>query len=144
MGEQLICKLNPMSDAVKKQLGQLRDQWQSLNQVAASQSRSLDGTKSLQDFNKKVEKLEAWINDKVENILVFYVTEIRWDWRSNNCLLKYRLLIRKLLNKGKCHTWIFISYHLESTVASHLRNWSLFLQISFLSVFIYPSNFNNQ
>lgn len=77
MGEQLICKLNPMSDAVKKQLGQLRDQWQSLNQVAASQSRSLDGTKSLQDFNKKVEKLEAWIKDKVENILVFYVTEIR-------------------------------------------------------------------
>lgn len=77
MGEQLICKLNPMSDAVKKQLGQLRDQWQSLNQVAASQSRSLDGTKSLQDFNKKVEKLEAWIKDKVENILVFYVTGIR-------------------------------------------------------------------
>lgn len=77
MGEQLICKLNPMSDAVKKQLGQLRDQWQSLNQVAASQSRSLDGTKSLQDFNKKVEKLEAWIKDKVEKILVFYVTEIR-------------------------------------------------------------------
>lgn len=66
MGEQLICKLNPMSDVVKKQLGQLRDQWQSLNQVAASQTRSLDGTKSLQDFNKKVEKLEAWINDKVE------------------------------------------------------------------------------
>lgn len=75
MGEQLICKLNPMSDVVKKQLGQLRDQWQSLNQVAASQTRSLDGTKSLQDFNKKVEKLEAWINDKVEQILVFYVTE---------------------------------------------------------------------
>lgn len=75
MGEQLICKLNPMSDVVKKQLSQLRDQWQSLNQVAASQTRSLDGTKSLQDFNKKVEKLEAWINDKVEQILVFYVTE---------------------------------------------------------------------
>lgn len=73
MGEQLICKLNPMSDAVKKQLGQLRDQWQSLNQVAASQTRSLDGTKSLEDFNKKVEKLEAWIKDKVKKILEFYV-----------------------------------------------------------------------
>lgn len=79
MGEHLICKLNPMSDAVKKQLGQLKDQWQSLNQVAASQTRSLDGTKSLQDFNKKVEKLEAWIKDKVGKILLLYVTEIQRD-----------------------------------------------------------------
>lgn len=72
MGEQLICKLNPMSDVVKKQLGQLRDQWQSLNQVAACQTRSLDGAKSLQDFTKKVDKLEAWIKDKVQQIFVFY------------------------------------------------------------------------
>lgn len=71
MGEQLICKLNPMADVVKKQLGQLGDQWQSLNQVAASQTRSREGAKSLQDFNKKVEKLEAWIKDKVEKIPVF-------------------------------------------------------------------------
>lgn len=77
MGEQLICKLNPMSDAVERQLGQLRDQWQSLNRAAAGQTRSLDGPKSLQEFNAKVEKLEAWIKDKVEKSLVFYVTQIR-------------------------------------------------------------------
>lgn len=80
MGEQLICKLNPMADVVEKQLGQLGDQWQSLNQAAASQTRSLDGAKSLQDFDKKVEQLEAWIKDKVEKSLVFYVTEIRCDF----------------------------------------------------------------
>ena len=77
MGEHLMCKLNPMSDAVKKQLGQLGDQWQSLTQVAASQTQSLDGAKSLQDFNNKVEKLEAWIKDKVDTIVAFDLTEIR-------------------------------------------------------------------
>lgn len=94
MGEQLTCKLNPMSDAVKKQLAQLRDQWQSLNQVAASQTRSLDRTKSLQDFNEKVEKLEAWIKHKV------HVIEIRCDSRSNTGWVKYRLLTDNLWNEG--------------------------------------------
>ncbi|XP_072247391.1 uncharacterized protein [Leuresthes tenuis] len=66
MGEQLICKLNPTSDLVKKQLSQLRDQWQTLKQMAANQTRALGGAKSLQDFNKKVDKLEAWIKEKQE------------------------------------------------------------------------------
>ncbi|XP_059215933.1 spectrin beta chain, non-erythrocytic 5 [Centropristis striata] len=66
MGEQLICKLNPTSDLVKKQLSQLRDQWQTLKQTAANQTRALGGAKNLQDFNKKVDKLEAWIKEKEE------------------------------------------------------------------------------
>nr|XP_019944405.1 PREDICTED: spectrin alpha chain, non-erythrocytic 1-like [Paralichthys olivaceus] len=66
MGEQLICKLNPTSDLVKKQLGQLRDQWQTLKQTAANQTRALGGAKNLQEFNKKVDKLEAWIKEKEE------------------------------------------------------------------------------
>ncbi|XP_069394662.1 uncharacterized protein [Paralichthys olivaceus] len=66
MGEQLICKLNPTSDLVKKQLGQLRDQWQTLKQTAANQTRALGGAKNLQEFNKKVDKLEAWIKEKQE------------------------------------------------------------------------------
>lgn len=65
MGEQLICKPNPTSDAVKKQLSQVRDQWQSLKQMAANQMRALGGAKILQEFNKKVDKLEAWIKEKV-------------------------------------------------------------------------------
>ncbi|XP_071337200.1 spectrin beta chain, non-erythrocytic 5 isoform X7 [Trachinotus anak] len=66
MGEQLICKLNPTSDLVKKQLSQLRDQWHTLKQMAANQTRALGGAKNLQEFNKKVEKLEAWIKEKQE------------------------------------------------------------------------------
>ncbi|XP_047459002.1 uncharacterized protein LOC125018769 isoform X3 [Mugil cephalus] len=66
MGEQLICKLNPTSDLVKKQLSQLREQWQTLKQMAANQTRALGGAKNLQEFNKKVDKLEAWIKEKQE------------------------------------------------------------------------------
>lgn len=72
MGEQLICKLNPTSDLVKKQLSQLRDQWQTLKQTAANQTRALGGAKNLQDFNKKVDKLEAWIKEKVQEKAFFF------------------------------------------------------------------------
>ncbi|MEQ2203581.1 hypothetical protein XENOCAPTIV_001033 [Xenoophorus captivus] len=61
---QLICKLNPTSDLVKKQLSQLREQWQNLKQMAANQMRALGGARSLQEFNQKVDKLEAWIKEK--------------------------------------------------------------------------------
>ncbi|XP_047207106.1 uncharacterized protein LOC124858867 isoform X3 [Girardinichthys multiradiatus] len=66
LGEQLICKLNPTSDLVKKQLSQLREQWQNLKQMAANQMRALGGARSLQEFNQKVDKLEAWIKEKKE------------------------------------------------------------------------------
>lgn len=66
MGEQLICKTNPSSDLVKKQLSQLRDQWQTLKQTAANQTRALGGAKNLQEFNRKVDKLETWIKQKEE------------------------------------------------------------------------------
>ncbi|XP_044070790.1 uncharacterized protein LOC122884657 isoform X3 [Siniperca chuatsi] len=66
MGEHLICKQNPTSELVKKQLSQLRDQWQTLKQTAANQTRALGGAKILQEFNKKVDKLEAWIKEKQE------------------------------------------------------------------------------
>ncbi|XP_054655007.1 uncharacterized protein LOC129194105 isoform X3 [Dunckerocampus dactyliophorus] len=65
-GDQLICKLNPTSDLVKKQLSQLKDQWNILKQTASNQSRVLGGAKNLQEFNKKVDKLEAWIKEKEE------------------------------------------------------------------------------
>ncbi|XP_034538370.1 uncharacterized protein LOC117811970 [Notolabrus celidotus] len=66
MGEQLVCKLNPSSELVRKQLGQLRDQWHTLKQTAANQTRALGGAKNLQEFNRKVDKLEAWIKEKEE------------------------------------------------------------------------------
>ncbi|XP_026883372.2 uncharacterized protein LOC113588398 isoform X2 [Electrophorus electricus] len=66
MGEQLMCKLNPTSDMVRKQLSQLRDQWNTLKQTAANQTRVISGFQSLHEFNKKVDKLEAWIKQKEE------------------------------------------------------------------------------
>ncbi|XP_043111256.1 spectrin alpha chain isoform X3 [Puntigrus tetrazona] len=66
MGEQLMCKLNPTSDLVKKQLAQLRDQWSALKLTAANQIKAMGGAKTLQEFNKKVDRLEAWIKEKQE------------------------------------------------------------------------------
>ncbi|XP_058880920.1 spectrin beta chain, non-erythrocytic 1-like isoform X8 [Acipenser ruthenus] len=65
MGEQLICKQNPTSDTVRKQLSQLKDQWQTLKQTAANQSKALGGARNLQEFNRKVDKLESWLKGKV-------------------------------------------------------------------------------
>ncbi|XP_058880915.1 uncharacterized protein LOC117411112 isoform X3 [Acipenser ruthenus] len=66
MGEQLICKQNPTSDTVRKQLSQLKDQWQTLKQTAANQSKALGGARNLQEFNRKVDKLESWLKGKEE------------------------------------------------------------------------------
>ncbi|KAJ8393231.1 hypothetical protein AAFF_G00063030 [Aldrovandia affinis] len=66
MGEQLVCKLNPTADLVRKQLSQLKDQWHTLKQAAASQSKVLGGARNLQEFNRKVDRLEVWIKEKQE------------------------------------------------------------------------------
>lgn len=62
-----MCKLNPTSDLVKKQLAQIRDQWNTLKQTAANQIKAMGGAKTLQEFNKKVDRLEAWIKEKVKH-----------------------------------------------------------------------------
>ncbi|XP_053830394.1 spectrin beta chain, non-erythrocytic 2-like isoform X4 [Vidua macroura] len=66
MGEQLMWRASPSAEAVRRQLLALQDQWQLLKQTAASQSKALGGLRSLQDFNRKAERLEAWIKDKEE------------------------------------------------------------------------------
>lgn len=71
MGEQLICKQNPACDLVRKQLSQLRDQWQTLKHTAANQTRALGGAKNLLEFYQKADKLEAWIKQKVKSRIFF-------------------------------------------------------------------------
>ncbi|XP_075268888.1 uncharacterized protein LOC142360457 isoform X2 [Opisthocomus hoazin] len=66
MGEQLMWRASPSAEGVRRQLLALRDQWQLLKQTAASQSKALGGLRSLQDFNRKAERLEAWIRRKEE------------------------------------------------------------------------------
>ncbi|XP_067091847.1 uncharacterized protein [Osmerus mordax] len=65
-GQQLTCQLNPSADHIRKQLSQLKDQWQTLKQTADSQSRAVGSARNLQEFNKKVDKLEVWIKEKQE------------------------------------------------------------------------------
>ncbi|XP_071595401.1 uncharacterized protein [Heliangelus exortis] len=66
MGEQLMWRVSPSADGVRRQLLALRDQWQLLKQTSANQSKALGGLRSLQDFNRKAEHLEAWIRHKEE------------------------------------------------------------------------------
>ncbi|XP_027743478.1 spectrin beta chain, non-erythrocytic 2-like isoform X2 [Empidonax traillii] len=66
MGEQLMWQASPSAEAVRRQLLALQSQWQLLKQTAASQSKALGGLRSLQDFNRKAERLEAWIKNKEE------------------------------------------------------------------------------
>ncbi|KAG9338071.1 hypothetical protein JZ751_027147 [Albula glossodonta] len=63
---QLACEQNPNSDLVKKQLSQLEDQWHTLKQTAANQSKALGGARNLQQFNRKADRLENWIKEKEE------------------------------------------------------------------------------
>ncbi|XP_068795609.1 spectrin beta chain, non-erythrocytic 4 isoform X2 [Struthio camelus] len=66
MGEQLMGRPSPSAETVRRQLLALREQWQLLRQTAASQSKALGGLRSLQDFTRKAEQLEAWIRQKEE------------------------------------------------------------------------------
>ncbi|XP_072189224.1 uncharacterized protein [Excalfactoria chinensis] len=66
MGEQLMCGPSPGTEAVRRQLLALQEQWQLLKQTAANQSRALGGLRSLQDFGRKAERLEAWMRSKEE------------------------------------------------------------------------------
>lgn len=113
MGEQLICKLNPTSDLVKKQLSQLRDQWHTLKQTAASQTRALGGVKNLQEFNKKVDKLEAWIKEKVKKkiLLVFCC-----DARRESCSFPLFILLKAML-LGKTFAF-FVNIGCFSTICA--------------------------
>ncbi|XP_019405203.1 PREDICTED: uncharacterized protein LOC109319854 isoform X4 [Crocodylus porosus] len=66
MGEQLMSWPSPSVETVRRQLLALREQWQLLKQTASNQSKALGGLRSLQEFNRKAEQLEAWIRQKEE------------------------------------------------------------------------------
>nr|XP_006126579.1 uncharacterized protein LOC102448657 isoform X2 [Pelodiscus sinensis] len=66
MGEQLMGRPSPSVETVRRQLLSLREQWQLLKQTAANQSKALSGLRNLQEFNRRAERLEAWIRQKEE------------------------------------------------------------------------------
>ncbi|XP_069092462.1 uncharacterized protein [Pleurodeles waltl] len=66
MAEHLISKQTPNADNMIKQLQALKDQWHVLKQTAANQSKALGGARTLQEFKRKADELEAWIREKEE------------------------------------------------------------------------------
>nr|XP_034964067.1 uncharacterized protein LOC118081770 isoform X3 [Zootoca vivipara] len=69
MGDQLIVQSNSSAE-IARRLQTLREQWQLLKQMAANQSKAVSGLRSLQEFNQKAERLEAWIRQKEEKPLL--------------------------------------------------------------------------
>ncbi|XP_024049537.1 spectrin beta chain, non-erythrocytic 5-like isoform X2 [Terrapene carolina triunguis] len=66
MGEQLMGRPSPSVETVRKQLLALKEQWQLLKQTAGNQNKALGGLRNLQEFNRRAERLEAWIRQKEE------------------------------------------------------------------------------
>nr|XP_032626289.1 uncharacterized protein LOC116819042 isoform X2 [Chelonoidis abingdonii] len=66
MGEQLMGWPSPSVEIVRRQLLALKEQWQLLKQTAGNQSKALGGLRNLQEFNRRAERLEAWIRQKEE------------------------------------------------------------------------------
>lgn len=56
---------SPSGETVRRQLLALKEQWQLLKQTAGNQSKALGGLRNLQEFNRRAERLEAWIRQKV-------------------------------------------------------------------------------
>lgn len=73
-------RASPSAEAMQRQLQALQDLWQLLKQTAASQSKALRGLWGLQDFNRKAERLEAWIKDKV-----WGMGSMVWGWGQPGC-----------------------------------------------------------
>ena len=64
-GEQLLQKKHLSSREIRQQLEALLASWQQLLAESASRGRGLEEAQDILDFNNQVEKVEAWIRDKV-------------------------------------------------------------------------------
>uniref|UniRef100_A0A3Q4N410 Si:ch1073-268j14.1 n=1 Tax=Neolamprologus brichardi TaxID=32507 RepID=A0A3Q4N410_NEOBR len=128
MGEQLICKLNPTSDLVKKQLSQLRDQWQTLKQMAANQMRALTDFYVCQQ-----EEEQCLVNVLGENVDKMQLTRRILDLKQQDEQLHRNLheeinnLALKLEKQGKTDSKNISSRrkHINKwlKMQSHLKNY---------------------
>uniref|UniRef100_A0A3B4TFM8 Si:ch1073-268j14.1 n=1 Tax=Seriola dumerili TaxID=41447 RepID=A0A3B4TFM8_SERDU len=136
MGEQLICKLNPTSDLVKKQLSQLRDQWHTLKQMAANQTRALTDFYVYQQ-----EEEQSLVNVLGENVDKMQLTRRILDLKQLQDEQLYRNLHEeinhlalKLEKQGKTDGKNISSRrkHINKwlRVQSHLKNYHENLQLA--------------
>ncbi|KAM3851069.1 uncharacterized protein M6D78_018979 [Vipera latastei] len=78
MGEQLMIQ-SKSSTEIERRLQTLQEQWQLLKHMAANQTKTVAGFKSLQEFNQKAEQLEAWIRQKEEKPLLAILLQEKAD-----------------------------------------------------------------
>nr|CAD7256489.1 unnamed protein product [Timema shepardi] len=64
-GEKLVAKRHKASREIKSQLEHLLAAWRQLLQESNNRGRGLEEAQDILEFNNQVEKIEAWIRDKV-------------------------------------------------------------------------------
>lgn len=66
-GERLLAKKHKASREIRAQLESLLNAWHNLLQESNNRGRGLEEAQDILEFNNQVEKIEAWIRDKVSN-----------------------------------------------------------------------------
>lgn len=64
-GELLLSKKHPASGEVREQLSRLLQLWEELLDALHRRGRGLEEAQDMLDFESQVDKVEAWIRDKV-------------------------------------------------------------------------------
>lgn len=83
----MLAKKHEESPEIHSKLKHLLDQWNSLLQEVANRGRGLEEAHDILEFNNQVEKVEAWIRDKVCDLFFFFsigylfYEKIRFLWR---------------------------------------------------------------
>lgn len=65
IGETLLSKKHKSSREIKTQLDNLLAAWRHLLQESSNRGRGLEEAQDILEFNNQVDKIEAWIRDKV-------------------------------------------------------------------------------
>lgn len=64
-GDTLVAKQHPESAQIKKETNNLLKQWRDLLAAAQNRAKVLEEARDILEFNSQVEKVEAWMRDKV-------------------------------------------------------------------------------
>lgn len=70
-GETLLEKRHPASGEVREQLERLLGLWQELLAALRRRGRGLEEAQDMLDFESQVDKVEAWIRDKVRRFVLW-------------------------------------------------------------------------
>lgn len=84
-GETLIKKQHRCSREVQTALERLMSLWKNLLEESANRGRGLEEAQDILEFNNQVDKIEAWIRDKVSGIQ-FLLKNLAIVYISLNCL----------------------------------------------------------